>query len=233
MLRLCYVMDPQAALRIRATLGRRADPGRHSSLLLCQGRVRCSAGSVPEEIAPLELVRMVTPQTSFVELAPKQQFQSQLQQLQMQAVPSLPTAHTARPVASPMADAPRICPWNLLGEPMLCVLPAPKNPQPTHSLPAVGLSSPQPPQASAMSPALFNWDEVSPTQATSVGTQTHAHAGAHPPAHEHRHRPTCTQMNIQTHTQTRMFARAHAHAPRAHAGGGAYAPCVERHSHGT
>ena len=218
-LRLWYVMDPEAALSIRSTLGPRADPWRHPSLPLRERRVRCSL-SVPEKIAPLAVLSIVTPQTSCVELAPKEQFQSQLQQLQMQAVPALPTAHTARPVASPMADAPRICPWHLLGEPMLCVLPAPKNPQPTHSLPAVGLSSPQPPQASAMSPALFNWDEVSPTQATSVGTQTHAHAGAHPPAHEHRHRPTCTQMNIQTHTQTRMFARAHAHAPRAHAGGG-------------
>jgi hypothetical protein len=188
LLRLCYVMDPEAALSIRSTLGRRADPWRHSSLLPPKGRVRCSA-SVPERIAPLTLVSMVTPQMRCVELGPKEQFQSQLQLLQMQAALALPTAHTARHFARPMADAPRICPLIFLVDPLLCALPAPKNPQPTRSLPAVGLSSPQSP--SAISPPLLNWDEVSSPQATSVGTQTHAHAG------------------IRAHTSTGPGPRAH------------------------
>ena len=200
LLRLCYVMDPEAALSIRSTLGRRADPWRHSSLLPPKGRVRCSA-SVPERIAPLTLVSMVTPQMRCVELGPKEQFQSQLQLLQMQAALALPTAHTARHFARPMADAPRICPLIFLVDPLLCALPAPKNPQPTRSLPAVGLSSPQSP--SAISPPLLNWDEVSSPQATSVGTQTHAHAGIY----------QRTRAPAQAHVHTQRHTRAHTRVP--------------------
>ncbi len=138
-LRLYYVTDPEAALSIRSTLGRRADPGRHSSLLSRESRFRCSTVSVPEEIAPLTLLPMVTPQMSCDDLAPKEQFQKKLQQLQMQAVPAVPTTHTARPFANPMADASWICPPHLLGKSLLsCTdLLSPKNVHPVRLLPVI------------------------------------------------------------------------------------------------
>lgn len=215
MLRLWYVMDPEAALRIRSTLGRRADPGRHSSLLSCQGRVRCSAVSVPEEIAPLGLVPTVTPQTSCVEPAPKEQFQSQLRQLQMQDVPALPTTHTGRPFVNPMADDFRICPPHLLGEAVLsCTeLLAPKNVQPLCLLPTVSPSSPQSYSntmvASAMPLTIFSWDEVSTTPAPLRWHTNPRTRMAHPSAHER----TRAQAHVHTneHSDTRTHARLREH----------------------